>query len=199
MKRFFIAFVCAVALFASAPAQAAPILVTDTNDVVGTVVFDLAFTPVFYAVSGASTATIVDGVPVNAGIIDTLGDPDSAAFVDLGLDDIYAFDFIFATSVFDFDAEVWSLIVNGTPLFATDPALLAFAGDNLGRFTLLGVLPILEPETQQALGFIGTFALDSIASQEDVTAVPEPATLTLVGLGLAAAARRRAKKNIQAA
>lgn len=198
MKRFFLAVVCAVALFSSAPAQAAPILVTDTDAFVGTVIFDLAFTPVFQAVGGASTANINDGaVFITNGTISGV-DNDSALFSDL-VDDAYQFDFNFASSAFDFGAGVWTLAVTGNAAVTTDAALLAFLGDNLGQFSVIELVPFIDGETQQQIGVIGTFALDFIASQEEVTAVPEPATLTLVGLGLAVAARRRAKKNNQAA
>jgi PEP-CTERM motif len=193
VKRFFVAVVCAVALFSSTSAQAAPILIPDSDGVIGTVLFDLIGNPLAYSVSGASVANVVDAVPLTSGVI-AAADTDTALFVDFGIDDAYLFDFNFATSVFD-ASGLWTLVVAGTPIIATDPSLLPFFGDNVGQFAFLSATPFLNPETQEVIGIVANYSLEFIAAQEDVTAVPEPATMTLVGLGLAAAARRRAKKN----
>ena len=195
VKRFFVASVCAVALFTSAPAQAAPILVTDSSGVVGAVFFDLAANPVFMnlAAGGASGATVSDGAVITSGII-AVSDTDSALFVDFGVDDAFLFDFNFATSVFA--ANLWSVVVNGAPIFLTDPALVPFAGANLGQFSLLSLDPFFDTGTQQQIGFVGLYKLDFIAAQ-GATPIPEPATLGFVGTGiLLAIRRRRSKRNI---
>ncbi len=193
VKRFFVAVVCAVALFSSTSAQAAPILIPDSDGVVGTVLFDLLGNPLAYSVEGASGANVIDPALLTSGVV-VATDSDTALFVDFGLDDAYFFDFNFATSVFD-ASGLWTLVATGTPFVATDPSLLPFIGDNVAQFAFLSATPFLDPETQELVGVFGTYSLEFIAAQEDVTAVPEPASLTLVGLGLAAMARRRAKKN----
>jgi len=195
VKRFFVAVVCAVVLFAGAPAQAAPILTPDSDGVIGVVVFDLIGTPIFMAVTGSSGANVTDGAFITSGTIGVpAADLDTAIFVDFAADDAFFFDFNFATSVFD--AALWSVVVDGTPIFSSDPALVPFIGANLGQFSFLTLEPYFGG-TQEQVGFLATYALDFIAAPE-VTAVPEPATLGLVAMGLAAAARRRRqqKKNI---
>ena len=197
MKRFFLAVVCAVALFASTSAQAAPIITAADDNLLSTVAFDTLGNPIaFGGLSGATIALVTDGPPISLGLV-AAADSDTGLFVDLpDVNDALAFDFLFGTSVFG-PGGLWTLSAVGSPLFLSDPAFLPFIGVNVAQFSALSLDPIFGND--QLLGYIGVYALDFIAAPDQVTEVPEPATMGLVGLGLAAAARRRAKKSNKAA
>lgn len=197
VKRLLLLALVVIGLSA-APAQAAPILTTDTtntDEFIGVVLFDMAFNPVLMSLSPGSLdiAAVTNPALVTSGVIAAF-DATTGAFVDFALDDQIAFTFNFGSSVFG--GGTWSLLVAGAPISMTDPLLLPFlVANNVGQFTLFGdLLPIIDGETQQQTGILATYRLDFIAAPEDVSAVPEPATLALVGTGLAYAARRRRSK-----
>jgi hypothetical protein len=195
VKRFVVAIVCLVGLVASAPVQAATILLPTTDTVVGTFAVDFIAGTTTVAISGAAAADIeVDGVTANSGLIDADALPGTAdaLFFDL-VDEALQFDFNLATSV-GLGTGVWTLLAAGSPLSPIgDPALAAFlATDNSALFTLLGE-PVFttDPETQQTLSALFTYSLESITAPAQVAPIPEPATIGLVGMGILAAARAR--------
>lgn len=97
--------------------------------------------------------------------------------------------FNFASAIFA-DGGVLQIPGIGTPV-VLDSALAGFVGAVTGVFSFLQATPVEDP-----LGSVDLYQLVAIIGPEpDVTAVPEPASMTLVGLGIAAAAaRRRARK-----
>ena len=193
VKRFFVAAIFLVGLMASAPAQAAPILVPTTDTVLGIFAIDTVAGTQTVTITGAALADIVDGVVVNSGVIDADGPPatDDAVFFDL-VDEALLFDFDLASAV-GLGTGSFSVLVAGsaiTPI--TDPALTAFlVANNTGFFSLL-VEPVITTDEQGALlTALFTYSLDSIAAPTQVEAIPEPATIGLVGMGILAAARAR--------
>jgi len=197
VKRLFVAAIFLVGLMASAPAQAAPILVTSADTVLGTFTVDLVAGTQTVVIACASPADVLDGaVVVNSGVIDA-----SSPAAPGTLDALF-FDLVDEALLFDFDLATAAGL--GTPSFAvlaagsallpiTDPALAAFlAPDNIALFLLLGdPLFTLDPETQLPIAAVFTYALESITAPTQVEAIPEPATIGLVGMGILAAARAR--------
>ena len=194
VKRFVVAIVCLVGLVASAPVQAATILLPTTDTVVGTFAVDFIAGTTTVTIAGAAAADIeVDGVPANSGVInaDALPGTEDALFFDL-VDEALQFDFNLATSV-GLGTGVWTLLAAGSPLSPIgDPALAAFlAPDNLALFSILGD-PIFVPgQDGQTIAAIFNYSLQSITAPEQVAPIPEPATIGLVGMGILAAARAR--------
>src|SRR5688500_9462915 len=196
VKRLIPVIVCLVGLMASAPAQAAPILVPTTDTVLGTFAVDFVAGTQTVVIVGAAPADVVDGVVVNSGVIDadSPAAPSTldALFFDL-VDEALLFDFDLATAA-GLGTPSFTVLAAGSALLPiTDPALAAFlAPDNIALFLLLGdPLFTLDPETQLPIAAVFTYALESITAPTQVEAIPEPATIGLVGMGILAAARAR--------
>lgn len=199
VKRLFAITICVVGLMASAPAQAAPIIVPTTDTVLGTVFVDLVAGTQTFAIEGIAPADVVEGAAtVNSGVVDAAaGDPpDTAIFFDL-VDDAILFDFDFGSSAFNPDfSGIWTLLAAGSALLGTDPTLAAFlVPNNLATLLPFGEAVITQDETGAPISALFTFSLESIAAPAQVEVIPEPATITLVGMGILAAARaRRARR-----
>ena len=195
VKRLLTAFTCVVALMASAPAQAAPILVPTTDTVLGTFAVDFVAGTTTVAIAGAAAADILNPGVVLSGVIDADSPAapatDDALFFDLA-DEGLLFDFDLGSSV-GLGTAVWTLLVGGTGLTAiTDPALVPFlVTNNTGLFALLGEPVITTDDTGAPLTALFTYSLESIVAPTQVEPIPEPATLGLVGMGILAAARAR--------
>lgn len=203
MRRFMIRCVLAGALLLSASsAQAASILFPLAGSIDGSVTFLFAdpSNPI-YDVRGQATVQVVDELS-NPVAVDFLlgGNPFPAAslfLVNLAVNEALDITFNFASSTFNpsFPGPDWFVSqVIGTPLTGvTDPGLAGFVGnDNVARFGLLTPegIPIFAGDEQIGLSF--NYALISITNpDDDMAAVPEPATLSLLGAGLVMAARRR--------
>src|SRR5687768_1382928 len=136
VKRLFVAAIFLVGLMASAPAQAAPILVPTADTVLGTFTVDFVGGTSTVVIAGTSPADIVDGAVVLSGVIDADVAPgtDDAVFLDL-VDEVLLFDFDIASAA-GLGTPSFTLLVAGsgvTPI--TDPALAAFlAANNIGLF-----------------------------------------------------------------
>jgi hypothetical protein len=191
------------ALAWNTPAEAAPILVTQTPTVTASIFFDNALNPTYLGFTPGSLANVdnTEGLASPAGVVvsnDADAAPiDSAVFFDF-VDEAIHFQFDFGSSGFDFGAGIWSLFAAGSPLAPfepiTDPSLTPFlAPNNIALFSILFVEQVFDDLNPQIpIGLFAVFALDTIAAPEQA-AIPEPATLALLATGLAffAAARRR--------
>ena len=203
MKRLFLASIFALVTGLSAPAaEAAAIVVPSAGEIVGTiVVLDADPLNPIYDVHGIASADVfqIPGfTPLgNGSLVGTSPTfpEDNLLFLNAGPTEFIEFTFLFPTS--SIVGPTWTLFVSGSGA-ATDPVLTDFiALNNLAQFTFFDSSVLFGAE-QQRIGQLFTFNLDFIASPQEVTPIPEPATLSLLGVGLAAVARRRMKRGRRA-
>jgi hypothetical protein len=185
MKRCLLAV--ALTFFVAQAASAAPIF---TPQVSFPGAFGTIFTP------GDGSSTIYDVQAVVRGDV-----TDPATSTDLG--DLWLFSggsypsdslmmfsedfaeqstllFDFSTSVFDATRSLWTVQALATPSGpVTNAALMAFTGIVFAQFTSTAVMSL-------PVGTLETFSLTSLSTESPTPPVPEPATMGLVGIGLAA-------------
>ncbi len=194
VKRFLVLGVLTIGLLTGASAQAAPILVTDTPTVIGTVIFNFSDPgATVYDIRGTATTQAFDGAtPLGSGLLAGSDDPapqNNVLYTNL-VTDLMGFSFDFSTSIFT--DNLWTVAVTGFPILGSDPAFASFVGADLAQLSLLSS-EIIGGE--QPIGLIANYSLNFIVGPEQQpAAVPEPATLGLVGTGVVMAIRRRRSK-----
>jgi hypothetical protein len=186
--------IAAIGVFMGTVAHAAPILTVTNGSVLATVTVTAA--PPVFTVAGLALGSVDEATTaehLGTGVIDasagtthaTLSSPATAG---------EAIDLVFLLSPGLSDAE-WLVNVSGTPLTGiSDLALIGFAGADIAHFALVSSQPFIVDGTQVGTQFVynlttlnGTGA--PVGSGQ--AAIPEPASLCLVGSGLLMALRRR--------
>jgi hypothetical protein len=186
----------AIGIFVATAAHASPILTVAAGNVVGTITVsaDSTVAPVFDvtgaalgSVDEATTSEHLGAAVVNApgGGTALLGSTTVAEALNL------VFDFNSSTGV---GSPEWIIPVSGSNLSptVTDPALIGFLGSDFAHFAFVSSTPIISNEQQVGLAL--TYSLTTLnGTGAPVTgqAIPEPASLCLVGTGLLMAYRRR--------
>lgn len=187
--------IAAIGVFMGTVAQAAPILTVDAGSVLATV--SVTADPIVFTVSGFAAGSVDEATTaehLGTGVIDASAATLHATLISPATPG-EAVDLEFFLSAGLGDAE-WLVNVAGTDLTTiSDLALIGFVGPNVAHFALVSNTPILVDDVQVGNQFVynlvtlnGTGAPVGSGGE---TAVPEPASLCLVGSGLLMALRRR--------